>query len=89
MYAVVRLAKNRYISMITDVHSEASEVDVSLLMPKLPAKELNWPKEPKTATVPLPHVLCEVELEEHLEKLFLTSSDIENLYRLKILRRPH
>lgn len=88
MYIVVRLAKNRYVGLVTDVYNEEQEVDVSLLMPKLPAKKLHWPKEIKSATIPLPHCLIEVSLADSGDTLGFTTADLENLYSSRILKRP-
>jgi len=88
MYVVVRIAKNRYIAMVTDVYNEEAEVDVSLLMPKLPAKDFHWPKEVKSATIPLPHVLSAVTMAETGEKVLFTENDLQKMYNLRILRKP-
>ncbi|KAK3917885.1 DNA replication and repair protein RecF [Frankliniella fusca] len=89
MYVVVRLAKNRYLAQITDVYHEEKEADVSLLMPKLPSKQFYWPKEIKSATVPLPHIICDVQPMDTDDKVSFTNTDLEKLYNLKIMKRPH
>ncbi|KAK3923493.1 Lysine--tRNA ligase [Frankliniella fusca] len=44
-YVIVRLARNRYVGLVTDIYEDEEEVDVSLLMPRLPAKDFSWPSE--------------------------------------------
>lgn len=81
IYVVVRLEKNRYLSIVTDVYHEESAADISLLMPKLPSKSknYNWPRETKSATVPLPHILCTVELYDTNGKLSFTDADLQKM----------
>ncbi|KAE8739899.1 hypothetical protein FOCC_FOCC014599 [Frankliniella occidentalis] len=87
-YVVIRMNKNRYVSLVTDVYEEEAEADVTLLMPKLPAKEFSWPNDVKSATVPFPHILCEVQMLDLNGKLYFTENDVQNLYTKRILRKP-
>ncbi|KAK3911370.1 Trigger factor [Frankliniella fusca] len=88
MNVVARLGKNRYVALVTDVNLQEEEADLLMLMPKLPAKEFRWPKEIKTAVVPLPHILCEVTLSETQGLFRFTENDVLKLYSHKILRKP-
>ncbi|XP_034255204.1 uncharacterized protein LOC117653549 [Thrips palmi] len=88
IYVVARIGKNRYIGLVTDLYSEEGEADLSLLMPRLPSKQFKWPRDMKTVTVPLPHILCQVELLEKEEVVTLTTTDLEKLYDQRILKRP-
>ena len=87
MYVVARVDRNRYVAMVTDTYEDQGDADIMLLMPKLPAKKFSWPSDMKTATVPLPHILCEVTLSEENEIFSFTKSDLDRLYNLRVLRK--
>lgn len=86
-FVVARVGKNRHVALVTDVYKEEGEVDINILMPRLPAKEFKWPKEIKSATVPMPHVLCVVKLSECTDKFYLTVEDINKLVSLRIIKK--
>lgn len=86
-FIVARLARNRYVAQVTDYYEEEGEIDVSLLMPRLVAKEYSWPNDMKTATVPLSFILCEVNLMEQEGKFSFSPADMEKLISLKIIRK--
>lgn len=60
-----------------------------VLVPELPAKELNSLKNIETATDLPRHVLREVAFGEKPNKIYLTFSDLDRMYTLRILERPH
>ncbi|KAK3909774.1 DNA polymerase IV [Frankliniella fusca] len=72
MFVVARIAKNRYLGLVTDVYEEEAEADLTLLMPKLPAKVFYWPQDMKTASVPFPHLITDVTLQEKGDNMILT-----------------
>lgn len=86
-FVVARVGKNRHVALVTDVYKEEGEVDINILMPRFPAKEFKWPREIKSATVPLPHVLCTVGLSECNDKFILTVEDTNKLVLLKIIKK--
>jgi len=86
-YVVARVGTGRYLALVTDVFEDEGEVDITLLMPRLPSKEFKWPKETKSATVPKPHILCKLILEEKNNKFYLTIEDKDRLIAIKIIKK--
>jgi hypothetical protein len=87
MNVVVRVARNRYVANITDINHENAEVDVTLLWPRMPAQRFRWPDELKCATLPLPDVICEVELTEVNGFYVLSDSSKAKLLKLGVIRK--
>lgn len=87
MFVVARVAQQRFIAIVTDVYQEEGDVDISILIPRLPSTEFKWPEETRTATVPLPNILCEVSLVETNNSFVLPAEELNKLYNMKIMKK--
>lgn len=57
-------------------------------MPKLPASILKWPNNLFVVVVPLPHILCEVQLKKLPDSKYeLIKEDKQLLMKNKIIRK--
>ena len=66
-YIVAKIARRFFDAMITDINAEAGEVEVSMLSPKLPSDILQWPEDLHSIFIPIPHIICPVDLQDKIE----------------------
>lgn len=63
-FALLVINSSYYFGLISDINTSEDEADVSLLTPHPPSAIYTWPEELLTGSVPLPHIICAVNLIE-------------------------
>lgn len=86
-YVVVNIDRKHFVAQVTDVSVEHAEAEVTVLTPKLPTDVLKWPEDLNAMFVPLPHIICTVDLVETDGKYCLTENDKRLLIEKKIIRK--
>ena len=86
-FVIARVGSGRYLALVTDMYEDGAEVDVSLLMPRLPSKVFKWPSEMKSASVPKPHILCVISPQENNQNYYISAEDKQKLIAMKIIKK--
>lgn len=87
-FVVVRVNSKKYAGLLTDVDLQEQEAEVSLLRPYLPAETFHWPASLASMAIPLPHVLCKVDLSELPDNKYAFTEADRNLLLSKKIIRP-
>ena len=86
-FVVVKVEKKYFCAQITDINIEDGDVEVTLLTPRLPTGILQWPDDLNTMIIPLPHVVCTVQLKSvDSDTYTFTEEDKNLLERKKIVK---
>lgn len=87
-YVVVNIDRKHFVAQVTDINLEHAEAEVTILKPRLPADEFVWPEDLNAMFVPIPHIICPVQLMEIDAGLYgFTNDDINLLIEKKILKK--
>ncbi|KAK3918036.1 Dysferlin [Frankliniella fusca] len=88
-YVVVKASGRRHVACLTDLNTEEQEAEVVTLKPRIPsaAGVYKWRDDLQTLIVPVPHIVCSVELVDLGNNSFkLTDSAHAHLTSIGVLK---